>query len=43
MRQVNPGAGAVRLISDLTAEDMPEARLRFEPDGSIRWAPDTTP
>lgn len=40
---IDPGAGAARLISDLTAEDMPEARLRFEPDGTIHWEPDTTP
>jgi hypothetical protein len=34
---LDPAGGALALISELTASDLPDARIRFETDGSVRW------
>jgi len=34
---LDPAGGALALISELTASDLPDARITFEPDGTVRW------
>lgn len=34
---LDPTAGALALISELTAADLQDAGLTFEPDGTVRW------
>ncbi len=37
---LDPGAGALRLVAELTANDLPEAGLVFADDGSLSWPTD---
>ncbi len=34
---LDPAGGALALISELTASDLGDAGIRFEPDGTVRW------